>query len=111
MVALSRAHFEKQPPNNLRKSNFFHFVLALYDRNGQPVEVERTAFIGFVEKDMEMEGIKTNNGIHYRLNLLFQNGIRQEQDIFIRMIDSVTKQVAKFLALKKFKKIRKINFF
>uniref|UniRef100_A0A673N2X3 Transcription factor COE2-like n=1 Tax=Sinocyclocheilus rhinocerous TaxID=307959 RepID=A0A673N2X3_9TELE len=27
-VALSRAHFEKQPPSNLRKSNFFHFVLA-----------------------------------------------------------------------------------
>lgn len=50
-VALSRAHFEKQPPSNLRKSNFFHFVLALYDRNGQPVEVERTAFVDFVEQD------------------------------------------------------------
>jgi len=48
---LGRAHFEKQPPSNLRKSNFFHFVLALYDRHGQPVEVERTAFIDFVEKD------------------------------------------------------------
>lgn len=52
MIGLSRAHFEKQPPNNLRKSNFFHFVIALYDRNGQPVEIERTAFIGFVEKEM-----------------------------------------------------------
>lgn len=50
-VALSRAHFEKQPPSNLRKSNFFHFVLGLYDRNGQPVEVERTAFVDFVEQD------------------------------------------------------------
>jgi len=48
---LGRAHFEKQPPSNLRKSNFFHFVLAMYDRHGQPVEVERTAFIDFVEKD------------------------------------------------------------
>lgn len=93
MNGLAKAHFEKQPPNNLRKSNFFHFVIALYDRNGQPVEIERTAFIGFVEKDMEMEGIKTNNGIHYRLNLLYQNGLRQEQDIFIRMIDSSNKQV------------------
>ncbi|KAG7251007.1 hypothetical protein CRUP_030274, partial [Coryphaenoides rupestris] len=36
---------------NLRKSNFFHFVLALYDRQGQPVEIERTAFVDFVEKD------------------------------------------------------------
>lgn len=50
-VALSRAHFEKQPPSNLRKSNFFHFVLALYDRQGQPVEIERTAFVDFVEND------------------------------------------------------------
>lgn len=51
-MGLARAHFEKQPPSNLRKSNFFHFVLAMYDRQGQPVEVERTAFINFVEKDL-----------------------------------------------------------
>ena len=51
-TGLGRAHFEKQPPSNLRKSNFFHFVLALYDRQGQPVEVERTAYIDFVEKDL-----------------------------------------------------------
>ena len=50
-LGLSRAHFEKQPPSNLRKSNFFHFVLALFDRQGQPVEVERTTFVDFVEKD------------------------------------------------------------
>ncbi|MEE6479088.1 hypothetical protein FKM82_012120 [Ascaphus truei] len=50
-VAVSRAHFEKQPPSNLRKSNFFHFVLALYDRQGQPVEIERTSFVDFVEND------------------------------------------------------------
>jgi early B-cell factor len=79
----------------LRKSNFFHFVIALYDRNGQPVEIERTAFMGFVEKEIDVQdsnGIKTNNGIHYRLGLLYQNGMRHEQDIFVRMIDSVTKQ-------------------
>jgi len=50
-MSLSRAHFEKQPPSNLRKSNFFHFVLAFFDRQGQPVEIERTAFIDFIEKD------------------------------------------------------------
>uniref|UniRef100_A0AAY4BMA8 Transcription factor COE DNA-binding domain-containing protein n=1 Tax=Denticeps clupeoides TaxID=299321 RepID=A0AAY4BMA8_9TELE len=73
-VAISRAHFEKQPPSNLRKSNFFHFVLALYDRHGQPVEVERTAFIDFVEHDKEQSGEKTNNGTHYKLQLLYSNG-------------------------------------
>ncbi|KAG8508800.1 Transcription factor COE1 [Galemys pyrenaicus] len=125
-VGLARAHFEKQPPSNLRKSNFFHFVLALYDRQGQPVEIERTAFVGFVEKEksgvrlgesclevallahyelspaspvslrpaatQEANSEKTNNGIHYRLQLLYSNGIRTEQDFYVRLIDSMTKQ-------------------
>uniref|UniRef100_A0A3P9ISA8 EBF transcription factor 1 n=1 Tax=Oryzias latipes TaxID=8090 RepID=A0A3P9ISA8_ORYLA len=73
-VGLARAHFEKQPPSNLRKSNFFHFVLALYDRQGQPVEIERTSFVDFIEKEKETSGEKTNNGIHYRLQLLYSNG-------------------------------------
>uniref|UniRef100_A0A1A8FG46 Coe2 n=1 Tax=Nothobranchius korthausae TaxID=1143690 RepID=A0A1A8FG46_9TELE len=89
-VGLARAHFEKQPPSNLRKSNFFHFVLALYDRHGQPVEVERTAFVDFVEHDKT--GEKTNNGTHYKLQLLYSNGVRTEQDLYARLIDSVTKQ-------------------
>ncbi|XP_054258157.1 transcription factor collier [Macrosteles quadrilineatus] len=91
-TGVGRAHFEKQPPSNLRKSNFFHFVIALYDRAGQPIEIERTAFIGFIEKDQEAESQKTNNGIQYRLQLLYASGVRQEQDIFVRLIDSVTKQ-------------------
>ncbi|XP_069712783.1 transcription factor COE4 [Phaenicophaeus curvirostris] len=91
-VGLARAHFEKQPPSNLRKSNFFHFVLAMYDRQGQPVEIERTSFIDFVEKEREQNGEKTNNGIHYRLQLLYSNGLRTEQDLFVRLVDSVSKQ-------------------
>ncbi|XP_038600437.1 transcription factor COE4 isoform X2 [Tachyglossus aculeatus] len=91
-AGLARAHFEKQPPANLRKSNFFHFVLAMYDRHGQPVEVERSAFVGFVEKGREHGGEKTNNGIHYRLQLLYSNGIRTEQDLYVRLIDSASKQ-------------------
>uniref|UniRef100_A0A674P638 Transcription factor COE4 n=1 Tax=Takifugu rubripes TaxID=31033 RepID=A0A674P638_TAKRU len=90
-VGLARAHFEKQPPSNLRKSNFFHFVLALYDRQGQPVEIERTNFVDFIEKE-KTSGEKTNNGIHYRLQLLYSNGIRTEQDLYVRLIDSMTKQ-------------------
>ncbi|CAM4665009.1 transcription factor COE4 isoform X1 [Lepidochelys kempii] len=91
-VGLARAHFEKQPPSNLRKSNFFHFVLAMYDRQGQPVEIERTSFVDFVEKDREQNGEKTNNGIHYRLQLLYSNGLRTEQDLYVRLIDSMSKQ-------------------
>jgi len=58
-VGVGRAHFEKQPPSNLRKSNFFHFVIALYDRHGQPIEIERTSFMGFVEKDQVMISVIT----------------------------------------------------
>uniref|UniRef100_A0A6Q2XBR5 IPT/TIG domain-containing protein n=1 Tax=Esox lucius TaxID=8010 RepID=A0A6Q2XBR5_ESOLU len=97
-VGLARAHYEKQPPSNLRKSNFFHFVLALYDRQGQPVEIERTAYVDFVEKDKEPNSEKTNNGIHYKLQLLYSNGVRTEQDLFVRLIDSMTKQV-RFISL------------
>ncbi|XP_013910749.1 PREDICTED: transcription factor COE3-like [Thamnophis sirtalis] len=72
--------------------HFFHFVLAMYDRHGQPVEIERTSFIDFVEKDREQNGEKTNNGIHYRLQLLYSNGLRTEQDLYVRLIDSMSKQ-------------------
>ncbi|VDK66457.1 unnamed protein product [Onchocerca ochengi] len=89
---LARAHFEKHPPNNLRKSNFFHFVIALYDRAGQPVEVERTQFADFVEKEREVDGQDTRNGIHYRLWLAYANGLRAEQDLYVRLVDSVSKQ-------------------
>ncbi|UJR20993.1 hypothetical protein I4U23_024094 [Adineta vaga] len=92
-IGVNSAHFEKQPPNNLRKSNFFHFTVALYDRSGKPIEIERTAFVGFIEKEMEPDGLRTNNGIHYRLSLYYPAiNYRHEQDIYVRMIDSGTKQ-------------------
>ncbi|CAF4480676.1 unnamed protein product, partial [Rotaria socialis] len=41
----------------------------------------------------EPDGLRTNNGIHYRLNLYYPAlNYRHEQDIYVRMIDSVTKQ-------------------
>uniref|UniRef100_A0A8C6LJ06 EBF transcription factor 1 n=1 Tax=Nothobranchius furzeri TaxID=105023 RepID=A0A8C6LJ06_NOTFU len=83
-VGLARAHFEKQPPSNLRKSNFFHFVLALYDRQGQPVEIERTNFVDFIEKEKVRQKWITG--------LVIYSCIRTEQDFYVRLIDSMTKQ-------------------
>ena len=71
---IGRAHFEKQPPSNLRKSNFFHFVLALFDRHNQLIEIEKTYFVDFIENESEPTPEKTNNGIHYRVQLLYSNG-------------------------------------
>ena len=47
---VGRIEFTKQPPPNLRKSNFFHFMLQLFDRTGNPIEVERTSFIKFIDQ-------------------------------------------------------------
>ena len=74
-VGVNRCQFEKQPPANLRKSNFFHFVLALYDRHNQLIEVEKTYFVDFIEHESEPTQEKTNNGIHYRVQLLYANGM------------------------------------
>uniref|UniRef100_A0A8C7HXS2 Transcription factor COE3-like n=2 Tax=Oncorhynchus TaxID=8016 RepID=A0A8C7HXS2_ONCKI len=87
-VGLARAHYEKQPPSNLRKSNFFHFVLALYDRQGQPVEIERTSYIDFVEKDKVRPTHTKGNGEE---GVCARYSIRTEQDLFVRLIDSMTK--------------------
>ena len=96
-VGLARAQFQKQPPTNLRKSNFFNFILALYDRHSQPVEIERTQFIGFVENEHELiDTLPTRNGIHYRLQLLYANGVRTEQELYIRLIDSVSKEAIRY---------------
>lgn len=40
--------------------------------------------------------MRTSNGIQYRLQLLYSNGVRQEQDIYVRLIDSVTKQAVSY---------------
>ena len=50
--------FTKQPPSNLRKSNFFNFMVRFFDGNGSPVEVERTSFIKFIDE------VSENSPIH-----------------------------------------------
>ena len=67
-LGVGRAHFEKQPPSNLRKSNFFHFVIALYDRSGQPIEIERSAFVGFIEKDQVIESFPPPIPLHCQVS-------------------------------------------
>ncbi len=51
-MSIGRIEFTKQPPQNLRKSNFFHFMIQLFDRTGHPVEVERTSFRAFIDGEV-----------------------------------------------------------
>ena len=47
---LARIEFERQPPSTLRKSNFFSFVLALYDVQDNPVTVDTSRFTDFIKQ-------------------------------------------------------------
>lgn len=77
-VGLVWVYFEKQLFFNFWKFNFFYFVLVFYDRQGQLVEIERIVFVDFVEKEKELNNEKINNGIYYKFQLLYSNGVRIE---------------------------------
>uniref|UniRef100_A0A8B9PTJ8 Transcription factor COE1 n=1 Tax=Apteryx owenii TaxID=8824 RepID=A0A8B9PTJ8_APTOW len=82
-TAAQRANFWQQPVRCFRK---LRVPMPPASRRG---ETEAPAGVGTGEQN----GEKTNNGIHYRLQLLYSNGIRTEQDLYVRLIDSMSKQV------------------
>eukprot|EP00731_Ephydatia_muelleri_P038370 Em0735g4a len=43
------AQFEKQPPDNMRKSNFFNFEVQLFDSNSQVIEICKANFNDFYD--------------------------------------------------------------
>lgn len=49
---LSAAQFEKQPPDNMRKSNFFNFIISIFDNNQQRVEVQKATFKDFYDTNV-----------------------------------------------------------
>ena len=55
--SLSSAQFEKQPPDNMRKSNFFHFIISLYDSHQQPIQVQKAIFRDFYDTMMVSESM------------------------------------------------------
>ncbi|KII71062.1 Transcription factor unc-3 [Thelohanellus kitauei] len=93
--------FKKQPPDNLRKSNFFHFDLVFYDTNKGEVKVDKAIFSGFLEDEPGEK--KLRNGIIYQLSFEFQNGIspfrqgkKQTEKILVRLIDSSSKKAISY---------------
>lgn len=92
---IARAEFIKQPPANLRKSNFFNFTIRFYDKLDQPFDLEAAQFSDFIEKTYEAnDSFKTNNGIIYTIQFLSttQQNLRFVENIYIRLIDSNTLQ-------------------
>ncbi|KAF7632837.1 hypothetical protein Mgra_00007769 [Meloidogyne graminicola] len=92
---LSSAKFAQPPPNNLRKSNFFHFIISLHDQDDNVFDIEQATFAGFVEKEKEVPGENTRNGIHYRVTISRER-IRSEHDLYVRLVDSQTKQAISY---------------
>ncbi|TTE96763.1 Transcription factor COE1 [Bagarius yarrelli] len=64
--------------------------LICYSQHGEICQIK--TYIQYDGILYETTGEKTNNGIHYRLQLLYSNGIRTEQDFYVRLIDSMSKQ-------------------
>lgn len=60
-TGIGQIEFTTQPPANLRKSNFFHFVLSIVDNVGLPVEVEDALFVGFVDEVAGNNASKVTN--------------------------------------------------
>ena len=68
---IASAQFEKQPPDNMRKSNFFHFIISLFDGQQHRIQVQKAVFkdfydtIGTVsEAERERESACTNACMH-----------------------------------------------
>lgn len=85
------AHFEKQPPDNMRKSNFFNFIISIFDSNRQPVEIQKALFKDFF--DTTINGQEYRNGLIYSLTVVYSDGTLKEEDLYVRLIDSATKQL------------------
>lgn len=90
---VARAEFLKQPPANLRKSNFFNFTIRFYDKLDQPLDLEAAQFSDFIEKAYEAnDALKTNNGIIYAVQFVTSSGLRFVENVFVRLVDSNTLQ-------------------
>ena len=88
-LGISTAQFTTQLPSNIRKSNFFNFSIRLYDSNKQLLVIESSSFISFCD-----EGVR--NGVQYSVNLVLSDMTRVQQRLFVRLVDSITKELVTF---------------
>eukprot|EP00092_Neocalanus_flemingeri_P008456 GFUD01009113.1.p1 GENE.GFUD01009113.1~~GFUD01009113.1.p1 ORF type:complete len:434 (-),score=116.96 GFUD01009113.1:49-1350(-) len=88
-LGISGAEFTVQPPSNLRKSNFFNFTIKLYDSSQQQIAIESSTFISFCDED-------ARNGVQYSVNLLLADRSRVQQRLFVRLVDSASKELVRY---------------
>ncbi|XP_035213274.1 transcription factor coe2-A-like [Stegodyphus dumicola] len=86
---LGGVRFERQPPEDLRKSNFFSFEVSLEDLNREQILIEEAHFIDFVNGPEEL---KLKNGIKYGGTFRYANGMRQPDSFVVRLVDSASGQ-------------------
>lgn len=91
---ITSATFEKQPPDNMRKSNFFHFIISLYDSQQHRIQVQKAIFKDFY--DTSVDGQEYRNGLIYKLLVVYKDGIQKEEELYVRLIDSATKQMVPY---------------
>lgn len=86
--------FQKQPPHNLRKSNFFNFEISFHDKNWNQYYISSCNFAGFVE-DIEDKQV-INNGLKYRFVFMNKDGSTFSHEIHIHLVDSITYNMIKY---------------
>lgn len=87
------AQFEKQPPDNMRKSNFFNFEVQFFDTNNQVIEICKANFNDFYDSH---EGQEYRNGLIYKLTVKYADGVQKDEQLYVRLIDSTTKQLVPY---------------
>ncbi|CAB3990006.1 transcription factor COE3 isoform X8 [Paramuricea clavata] len=101
---LARIEFERQPPSTVRKSNFFSFVVALYDTQDNLVTVETARFTDFLKQVDQ----KSFNGLRYQLGLSFNTGFRCEQFLDVHLVDSISKEIILYEGQDKNPELRRV---
>ncbi|XP_011408942.1 PREDICTED: transcription factor COE2-like [Amphimedon queenslandica] len=92
---IAAAQFEKQPPDNMRKSNFFHFIISLFDGQQHRIQVQKAVFKDFYDT-VGTDEQEYRNGLIYKLLVVYSDGTQKEEELCVRLIDSNTKQLVPY---------------
>ena len=95
-LGIGRGEIVWHPAIQCRRASFIKFDLSLYDKGGQPITIEKPAvFIGLTPRETDpSDPVDTvQNGLEYRLSLRYENGIREIQTIYLRMIHADTEKL------------------
>ncbi|XP_028403913.1 transcription factor COE3-like, partial [Dendronephthya gigantea] len=106
---LKRIEFKKQPPQNVRKSNFFHVDVALLSEQDRLLDVETARFKSFIYQDPQTN--EMSNGLRYMIKFSSEEGSSKsvpELEVDIHLVDWNTKEVIMYDGKDKHPELKKV---